>query len=61
MPPFTLGGGGRGSIKCAVPGPNGGLIIVRPTNKKDIPTDEARAKAELAKKKGKGIKVEKKK
>ena len=48
-------------VRGAVPGPNGGLIIVRPTNKKDIPTDEARAKAELAKKKGKGIKVEKKK
>ena len=48
-------------VRGAVPGPNGGLIFVRPTNKKDIPTDEARAKAELAKKKGKGVKVEKKK
>ena len=47
-------------VRGAVPGPNGGLIVVRPTNKKDIPTDEARAKAELAKKKGKGVKVEKK-
>jgi large subunit ribosomal protein L3 len=48
-------------VRGAVPGPNGGLITVRPTNKKDIPTEEARAKAELAKKKGKGVKVEKKK
>jgi large subunit ribosomal protein L3 len=48
-------------VRGSVPGPNGGLIVVRPTNKKDIPTDEARAKAELAKKKGKGVKVEKKK
>ena len=48
-------------VRGAVPGPNGGLIIVRPTNKKDIPTDEQRAKAESAKKKGKGVKVEKKK
>jgi large subunit ribosomal protein L3 len=48
-------------VRGAVPGPNGGLIVVRPTNKKDIPTPEARAKAELAKKKGKGVKVEKKK
>ena len=48
-------------VRGACPGPNGGLITVRPTNKKDIPTEEARAKAELAKKKGKGVKVEKKK
>jgi large subunit ribosomal protein L3 len=48
-------------VRGGVPGPNGGLIVVRPTNKKDIPTVEARAKAELAKKKGKGVKVEKKK
>jgi large subunit ribosomal protein L3 len=48
-------------VRGGVPGPNGGLILVRPTNKKDIPTDAARAKAELAKKKGKGVKVEKKK
>ena len=48
-------------VRGAVPGPNGGLITVRPTNKKDIPTYEARAKAELAKKKGKGVKLEKKK
>ena len=47
-------------VRGAVPGPNGGLLTVRPTNKKDIPTEEARAKAELAKKKGKGVKVEKK-
>jgi large subunit ribosomal protein L3 len=47
-------------VRGAVPGPNGGLIVVRPTNKKDIPSDEARAKAESAKKKGKGVKVEKK-
>lgn len=47
-------------VRGAIPGPNGGLVIVRPTNKKDIPTPEARAKAELAKKKGKGVKIEKK-
>jgi large subunit ribosomal protein L3 len=47
-------------VRGAVPGPNGGLLIVRPTNKKDIPSDEARAKAESAKKKGKGVKIEKK-
>ncbi|MBI3821831.1 MAG: 50S ribosomal protein L3 [Planctomycetes bacterium] len=47
-------------IRGAVPGPNGGLIVVRPTNKKDIPTPEERAKAELAKRKGKGVKIEKK-
>ena len=45
----------------AVPGPNGGLIMVRPTNKKDIPSDEARAKAEREKKGKKGVKLEKKK
>ena len=47
-------------VRGAIPGPNGGLVVVRPTNKKDIPTPEARAKAELAKRKGKGVKVEKK-
>lgn len=47
-------------VKGAVPGPNGGLLLVRPTNKKDIPSPEARAKAEAAKKKGKGVKIEKK-
>ena len=47
-------------VRGAVPGPNGGLLVVRPTNKKDIPSPEARAKAELAKKKGKGVKIEKK-
>ena len=47
-------------VRGAVPGPNGGLLIARPTNKKDIPSPEARAKAEAAKKKGKGVKVEKK-
>lgn len=47
-------------VRGAIPGPNGGLVVVRPTNKKDIPTPEARAKAELAKKKGKGVKIEKK-
>lgn len=48
-------------VRGAVPGPNGGLIEVRPTNKKDIPTDEARAKAEKEKKGKKGVKIEKKK
>jgi large subunit ribosomal protein L3 len=47
-------------VRGAIPGPNGGMVIVRPTNKKDIPSPEARAKAELAKKKGKGVKIEKK-
>jgi large subunit ribosomal protein L3 len=47
-------------VRGAIPGPNGGLVVVRPTNKKDIPTADERAKAELAKKKGKGVKVEKK-
>jgi large subunit ribosomal protein L3 len=47
-------------VRGAVPGPNGGLLVLRPTNKKDIPSEEARAKAELAKKKGKGVKIEKK-
>jgi large subunit ribosomal protein L3 len=47
-------------VRGAVPGPNGGLLVVRPTNKKDIPSPEERAKAELAKKKGKGVKIEKK-
>ena len=48
-------------VRGAVPGPNGGLVIVRPTNKKDIPTPEAREKAELAKRKGKGVELAKKK
>jgi large subunit ribosomal protein L3 len=48
-------------VRGAVPGPNGGLIMVRPTNKKDIPTEEARAAAEKAKKGKKGVKIEKKK
>jgi large subunit ribosomal protein L3 len=48
-------------VRGAVPGPNGSLVIVRPTNKKDIPTDEARAKAEKEKKGKKGVKLEKKK
>ncbi|MBI1830866.1 MAG: 50S ribosomal protein L3 [Planctomycetes bacterium] len=47
-------------VRGAIPGPNGGLVIIRPTNKKDIPSPEARAKAEAAKKKGKGVKIEKK-
>lgn len=47
-------------VRGAVPGPNGGLIMVRPTNKKDIPTDEARAKAEKAKKGKKGVEIKKK-
>ncbi len=47
-------------VRGAVPGPNGGLVVVRPTNKKDIPTPEARAAAEKAKKKGKGVEVKKK-
>ncbi len=48
-------------VRGAVPGPNGGLILVRPTNKKDIPTDEARAAAESKTKKGKGVELAKKK
>jgi large subunit ribosomal protein L3 len=48
-------------VRGAVPGPNGGLVMVRPTNKKDIPTEEERAKAELAKRKGKGVEIAKKK
>jgi large subunit ribosomal protein L3 len=48
-------------VRGAIPGPNGGLVFVRPTNKKDIPTEEQRAKAEKAKKKGKGVEVKKKK
>lgn len=48
-------------VRGAIPGPNGGLVLVRPTNKKDIPTPEDRAKAEKAKKKGKGVEIAKKK
>jgi len=48
-------------VRGAVPGPNGGLLLVRPTNKKDIPSPEARAKAEIEKKKGKGVELAKKK
>jgi large subunit ribosomal protein L3 len=48
-------------VRGAVPGPNGGLVLVRPTNKKDIPSPEARAKAESQKKKGKGVEIAKKK
>jgi large subunit ribosomal protein L3 len=42
-------------VRGAVPGPNGGLIVVRPTNKKDQPDPEARKRAEAiaAKKKKK--------
>lgn len=47
-------------VRGAVPGPNGGFLIVRPTNKKDIPTAEARAAAEKSKKKGKGVEIKKK-
>jgi large subunit ribosomal protein L3 len=35
-------------VRGAVPGPNGGLVVVRPTNKKDQPDPEARKKAEAA-------------
>ena len=35
-------------IRGAVPGPNGGLVVVRPTNKKDQPDPEARKRAEAA-------------
>ena len=48
-------------VRGAIPGPNGGLVMVRPTNKKDIPTPEEREKAERAKRKGKGVEVKKKK
>lgn len=48
-------------VRGAIPGPNGGLVTVRPTNKKDIPTPEEREKAERAKRKGKGVEVKKKK
>ncbi len=47
-------------VRGAIPGPNGGLVMVQPTNKKDIPTPEARAAAEKAKRKGKGVDVKKK-
>jgi ribosomal protein L3 len=47
-------------VRGAVPGPNGGFLIVRPTNKKDIPSPEARAAAEKKKKKGKGVELKKK-
>jgi large subunit ribosomal protein L3 len=40
-------------VRGSVPGPNGGLVIVRPTNKKDQPDPEARKKAEAAMKKKK--------
>lgn len=48
-------------VRGAIPGPNGGLVVVRPTNKKDIPSPEQRAKAESEKKKGKGVELAKKK
>ena len=48
-------------VRGAIPGPNGGLVLVRPTNKKDIPSPEERAQAEKAKKKGKGVEIAKKK
>ena len=48
-------------VRGAIPGPNGGLVLVRPTNKKDIPTPEERAAAEKAKRKGKGVELAKKK
>ena len=35
-------------VRGAVPGPNGGLLMVRPTNKKDQPDPEARKRAEAA-------------
>ena len=40
-------------VRGAVPGPNGGLVVIRPTNKKDQPDPEARARAEAAAKKKK--------
>jgi large subunit ribosomal protein L3 len=48
-------------VRGAIPGPNGGVVYVRPTNKKDIPSEAERAAAELAKKKGKGVELAKKK
>ena len=35
-------------VEGSIPGPNGGLVVVRPTNKKNLPDPEARAKAEAA-------------
>jgi large subunit ribosomal protein L3 len=35
-------------VRGSIPGPNGGLVIVRPTNKKDQPDPEARKRAEAA-------------
>jgi large subunit ribosomal protein L3 len=35
-------------VRGAVPGPNGGLVVIRPTNKKDQPDPEARKRAEAA-------------
>jgi large subunit ribosomal protein L3 len=35
-------------VEGSIPGPNGGLVIVRPTNKKNLPDPAARAKAEAA-------------
>jgi large subunit ribosomal protein L3 len=40
-------------VRGSIPGPNGGLVIVRPTNKKDQPDPEARKRAEAATKKKK--------
>ncbi len=41
-------------VRGSIPGPNGGLVMVRPTNKKDQPDPEVRKRAEeLAKKKKK--------
>ena len=35
-------------VRGAIPGPNGGLVVVRPTNKRDQPDPEARKRAEAA-------------
>jgi large subunit ribosomal protein L3 len=48
-------------VRGAIPGPNGGLVFVRPTNKKNLPTEEQRLAAEKAKKKDKGVEIGKKK
>ena len=48
-------------VRGAIPGPNGGLVFVQPTNKKDVPSEDQRLKAEKAKKKDKGVDVKKKK
>ncbi len=38
-------------IRCAVPGPNGGLVIVRPTNRLPVPGSKPAAEAPTGKKK----------